>query len=808
MKNTFIITILFFVYHASFAQKMEGSVKDKAGKPISNASVILKKTVDSGIIKISLSDKDGKFVFNPLHPGNYFISISHVGFVPVYSSLFNLHDTAAIRIDLVMDKTIAALKEVVVVSRKPMIEVKADKIILNIENSVTAVGQNALELLRKSPGVTIDKDENLKLNGKNGVQVYIDGRPSPLTGKDLGDYLQSVPSSLIEAIEIISNPSAKYDAAGSAGIINIRLKKSKSYGTNGSVTAGYNIATYSKYNASISLNHRDKNINLFGNYSYNNGLYGAYNDIFRSLGDTSFDQTSTIRSKNIRHTLKAGLDYTINKRNTMGIMISGLFTSNNAHTEGNNMITYVPLHQTAKILQANNENINKRNIGTLNLNYRYTDTLGYEWNMDADYGTYALRTNQLQPDYYFDSTGNTLLYSNTYNLVSPSDISIYSFKTDYTQNFAKGKLGIGAKTSFVNSDNNFKEYAVYPSVNFYDSAHSNHFLYRENINALYVNYNRTLKGLELQAGLRMEQTNVGGYSNGYQLLNNNFTSYDSSFHLHYLNLFPSAAVTFNRNPKQQWTITYSYRIDRPAYRDLNPFEIRIDNYTYRKGNTQLRPQFTNSIGLTYLWNRKLTATINYSHVKNVFTVLTDTIDVSKAFFIKINLASQDIASVTVSYPFQYKNYNVFINANTYYTLYQANFGTGRLIHSSVFAFSANVEQSVHLGKGWTGQLSTFYTSPSIIQGTFRNKAVGSVDAGIQKIILKNKASISASISDLFNSMHNFASSDFAGQKFINKSGEESRQLRLNFTYRFGNKKVKAERQRKIGIEEEGRRTNG
>jgi iron complex outermembrane recepter protein len=218
MKNTFIITILFFVYHASFAQKIEGSVKDKAGKPISNASVILKKTVDSGIIKISLSDKDGKFVFNPLHPGNYFISISHVGFVPVYSSLFNLHDTSAIRIDLVMDKTIAALKEVVVVSRKPMIEVKADKIILNIENSVTAVGQNALELLRKSPGVTIDKDENLKLNGKNGVQVYIDGRPSPLTGKDLADYLQSVPSSLIEAIEIISNPSAKYDAAGAQAL--------------------------------------------------------------------------------------------------------------------------------------------------------------------------------------------------------------------------------------------------------------------------------------------------------------------------------------------------------------------------------------------------------------------------------------------------------------------------------------------------------------------------------------------------------------------------------------------------------------
>ena len=622
------------------------------------------------------------------------------------------------------------------------------------------------------------------------------------------DYLQSIPSSLIEAIEIISNPSAKYDAAGSAGIINIRLKKNKQYGTNGTLTAGYNFATYSKYNAGISLNHRDKNINLFANYTYNNGLYGAYNDIFRSLGDTSFNQTSTISSKNIRHTLKAGLDYTINSRNTVGLLINGLFTSNNAQTNSSNMITYVPLHQTAKILKANNKNINKNNIGTLNLNYRYADTLGYEWNMDADYGTYALRTTQLQPDYYYDSTGNTLLYNNTYNLLSPADITIYSFKTDYTQNFAKGKLGIGVKTSFVNSDNNFKEYAVYPSGNFYDSAHSNHFLYRENINALYVNYNRAFKGLEMQAGLRMEQTNVAGFSNGYQLLNNNYSTYDSSFHLHYINLFPSAAVTFNKNPKQQWTLTYSYRIDRPAYRDLNPFELRVDDYTYKKGNTQLRPQFTNSIGLTYLWNRKLTATINYSHVKDVFTLLTDTIDISKAFFTKINLASQDIGSLTVSYPLQYKNYSAFINTNTYYTLYQANFGPGRLVHSNVFAFSANVAQSVRFGKGWTGQLSAFYASPSIIQGTFRSRAIGSIDAGVQKAIFKNRGMITASVSDIFNTMHNLATSHFAGQKFVNKSGEESRQFRLNFMYRFGNSKVKAAHQRKVGIEEESRRTNG
>src|SRR6185295_14680936 len=170
-----------------------------------------------------------------------------------------------------MVKKEKSLQGVTVTSEKPMVEVKADKTIVNVEGTMNAVGNDAMELLRKSPGVTVDKDDNINLAGKNGVQIYIDGKPSPLTGTDLTSYLKSMQSAQIESIEIITNPSAKYEAAGNAGIINIRLKKNKAFGTNGSVSAGFNQGVYPKYNAGFSLNYRNNKFNIFGNYNYNKG---------------------------------------------------------------------------------------------------------------------------------------------------------------------------------------------------------------------------------------------------------------------------------------------------------------------------------------------------------------------------------------------------------------------------------------------------------------------------------------------------------------------------------------------------------
>jgi iron complex outermembrane receptor protein len=810
MRKVRLVVFLFFItlsFISAKAQQVNGIAQDEQGKPLAGSSITLKKSKDSSVVKTGISSSTGNYAFTDIPAGHYFISISHVGYTSRNSLVFETKGEALTHAPAITLTSVPAnLKEVVVISNKPPVEVKADKIILNVESSINAVGQDALELLRKSPGVAVDKDNNLSLSGKNGVQVFIDGKPSPLSGTDLSEYLKTIQSASIESIEIISNPSARYEAAGNAGIINIKLKKNKSFGTNGSVNAGYNIGTYSKYNAGFSLNHRDKDINVYGNYSYNNNPVEYFSVLHREQLDTLFDQHSTIRNKINSHNFKAGLDYFINKKSTIGLMVSGTLAGTTVNTNSTTPISYIPTGEPDRVLVADNRSSGRRDNVNMNGNYRYADISGHELTADADYGIYRINSDQLQPNRYYDPSGKPL-DSIIYNMVAPSNINIYSLKSDYEQNFMKGRLGLGFKVSYVTSGNDFSQYDVLAGNKIMDTLHSNNFNYKENINAVYANYNRTAKGWVIQAGLRIENTNARGVSTGYKLENANYTGYDSGFDRHYVDFFPSGALTYNRNPMKQWTLNYSRRIDRPAYQDLNPFEFKLDEYTFQKGNTQLRPQYTNSVGLTYMYKFKLTTTLNYSHVKDVFTQLVDTVDKSKAFLTKKNLATQDIASLNISYPFEYKWYSLFANVNTFYSLYQANFGTGRTVNVNVFSCNVNAQQSVRFGKGWTGEVSGFYSSPSIWQGTFTTRAMWSMDGGISKTVLKGQGTLKASVSDIFNTLHWTATSRFAGQYILTNGSFESRQLKLYFTWRFGNTQVKAARQHKTGAEEENKRVN-
>ena len=805
MRNLIVLLLSVLLAATVQAQHITGNVKDNQGKAIASASLALKRIKDSSVVKLGLTDGNGSFQFSGIQPGKYVISVSHIGFAAASSVPFDVKGSGNSPVpEIQLVKSSGNLKEVVVTGSKPIVEVKADKIIMNVESSINAVGQDALELLRKSPGVMLDKDDNISMNGKNGVQIYIDGRPTPLTGKDLSEYLKTIQSSSIESIELISNPSAKYDAAGNAGIINIKLKKNKSMGTNGSINAGYNIGTYPKYNGGFSLNHRDQHINAFANYSYNNSKNESYINIYRTILDTLFDGHTTVTSRNKTHNFKAGLDYFLNKKSTLGVVVNGTFSDIHFNSLSTTAISYIPTGDVDRILYAPNSTSSTRNNLNANLNYRFADTSGHELNLDADYGMYRIRSNQMQPNYFYDPTGSFITDSNVYNILAPTDINIYSIKGDYEQNFKKGRLGIGFKSSYVTSTNDFKNYDVLMNGKELDSSNSNNFIYKENINAVYANYNRKLKYFVIQAGLRIENTNSSGHSTGYKWTNS-YVTYDSTFTRNYTDLFPSAAITYNKNPMKQWTLNYSRRIDRPAYQDLNPFQFRLDEYTYQQGNTQLQPQYTNSIGLTFMYKFKLTTTLNYSHVTDVFTQLVDTTDKSKAFLTKKNLATQDITSLNISYPFQYKWYSAFANLNAYYSRYKANFGPGRTVDLDVYAMNVYAQNSFKLGKGWTAEVSGWYTTPALWQGTFQTKQLWSVDGGIQKSVFNGKGNLKASVSDIFNSLHWNATSNFAGQYLHATGGFESRQLKLYFSYRFGNAQVKAARQHKSGADEENQR---
>jgi iron complex outermembrane recepter protein len=811
-KILVFIAVLGLSFSTIQAQKIIGKIKDESGKGLEKTTITLLRAKDSAEIKFNATDKSGGYVFSAINPGNYIVKVTHIGYVTHYSDAFELKSGMDFNVpDLNLVKSAAVLQGVSVSASKPMVEVKADKTILNVEGTINATGNDALELLRKSPGVLVDKDDNLSLAGKNGVQVYIDGKPTPLAGADLAAYLKSLQSAQIEAIEIITNPSAKYDAAGNAGIINIRLKKNKTFGTNGSVNAGYNIGVYPKYNGGFSLNHRNKNVNIFGNYNYNNSKNSMLFELYREQLDTIFDQKNQFLSTNKSHGFKGGLDYFINKKSTIGVLINGNISDNSNLTNSRTPIIYKISKITDRILVANNSSEQERNNVNFNLNYRYVDTSGRELNLDGDYGLFRINSNQLQPNYYYDPSGTTIQSQTIYRFISPTDIDIYTLKGDYEQNFKKGRLGLGFKSSIIRTENNFGRYDVQqlnPEVKQLDVPRSNQFNYSENINALYVNYNKQLKGVMIQAGLRMENTNSTGDSYG---LNANGTVNNSSkltFERKYTDIFPSAAISFNKNPMKQWGISYSRRIDRPAYQDLNPFEFKLDEYTFMKGNTELRPQYTNIISLTHTYKYKLTTKLSYSHVADVFTQLVDTTEKSKSFMTKKNLATQDVFNLNISYPFSYKAYNAFVNLSGNYSHYKADFGGGnRVVDLDVVSFNIYMQHSINIGKkGWKAEASGWYNSPSIWGGTFESKALWSMDAGVQKTLFKGKGNLKVSVSDIFYTMRWRGTSNFAGQLLSVSGRPEARQLRTSFSWRFGSNQVKSARQRKAGLEEESSRT--
>jgi len=815
MRTLPLILLTTLSFHILHGQQITGVVQDDQGKPLASASIALEKAIDSSVVKLSISNPNGQYAFAPVTAGRYFVSVTHIGYQPGRSADFETGGQGTFPMSEIRLAPLSGqLTQAVVEAGKPLVEARTDRIILNVEGNINAIGSDALELLRKSPGVTIDKDNNLSLEARGGVQVFVDGRPTYLSGSTLAGYLQTLPSSLIESIEIIPHPSAHYDAAGSAGIINIRLKKNKAYGTNMTVSAGYNIGIYGKYNGSVSLNHRDAHLNVFGDYTYNHSINESFSTMYREQADTAFNQQSTLMTKTGTHSYHAGLDWFADQRSTLGLVVSGSSTIHTVQTASSTSIVDIPSNSTDRLLVANNHTDETRDNVNADLNYRYADSGGHELNVDMDYGQYHLRGNQLQPNDYYDPTGKQLLYSNVYNIVSPTDIRIYSAKADYATNFAKGRLSLGLKSSFVTTSNIFREDDVYTWGTQRDSLSSNIFDYRENIHAAYADYKRTVRGWDIQGGIRVENTFSEGTSTGYREpegyilpmgVPHHYVPYDSAFKRNYTDLFPNVSITWNTHPANRWTLSYSRRIDRPAYQDLNPFEFKIDDYTFYRGNTRLLPQYTNSMGLSWLYRHKFSVSLNYSHTSDVFTVLADTTEVSKLIDERENLTSQDVAGMTLSYPFTYKWYSVYASVTGAYIRNKADFGPGRGIDLGMFNMTAYSQHSFRFGGGWTGQLTEYYSGPTIVQATLRFHSLWSLDAGLQKTILGGNGSFKVSVTDIFHTLNWSATSEFAGQYIRTAGGYESRLLKLYFTYRFGNRQLKAARRHSNGDEEETKR---
>ena len=792
---------------------LDGLVQNGVG-PLAYANVLLLNSADSALVKAEYTDEDGRFQIQDIPAGAYRLSVSHVGVPDYYSEVFSLAEGASLSLPPITMAESVDLSAVVVTGRKPLVEVSADKTVFNVDASITAAGSDGLELLRKAPGVMLDNNENIQIRGKNGVQVYLDGKQSFLSPAELANLLRSLNAADIQAIEVITNPSAKYDAAGNAGIINIVLKKNKGLGTNGSMNLSGGYGLRPKANASVNLNHRNKNFNAFGNFGsgYNQNENGL--NLLRTQPEKVFDQRQVQVSERLPLNAKVGMDYFINPKHTVGVVANAntLWRDGTWESESRTLIGGPGAERPDSVLVAGNNTAGGRLNANLNFNYRYSDEkAGRELSFDADQGYFEATAFSRQPNAYYNSDETQLLSRRDFEINSPTRINITSLKADYEQKlWGKGRLGMGLKTTMVNTDNTFDLFMITDGQPVKDPTQSNQFNYDERVQAAYANLNTPLgKGLSLQAGLRVEHTRSVG---DLQRDPSQPTSGQDYVKRNYTDVFPSAAITWQMHEKHALNATYSRRIDRPSYEDLNPFEWRLDELAFRKGNPFLRPQYADAFELKYIAFQMVNLSVGYTHTEDLISdiVEQDANNPDRSFINYRNLASQDNFNIGLSSPTPInKWWNGFVNLTVYKSIFKAEFPEYSFEAATPVAVNLYAEQTFTLSPTLTFEMSGWYNSASIWGGSWLTRPQGSFDVGIQKKVFDGSGTLKLSLTDVFLTAPWSSFSDAIPGFTIRGSGYwESQQLRVNFNYRFGNKNVKNVQQRKSGIDAESRRIKG
>ena len=785
--------------------RIGGKIVAENKKPVEFANITLHKTKDSSFVKAALSDESGVFELESIADDNYYIKVTSINCETFVSPEFAITpDFQTKKFDDILLKTkIGALAEVNISSKKQFVERQLDKIVVNVENSIVAAGNSALEVLERSPGVQVNQETSINLKGKAGVIVQIDGKNSPLSGPDLINYLKGIPSSTIQTIEIIMNPSARYDSEGNAGIINIKFKKDQRQGFNGSATLSYGHGELPKPSGSMNFNWRQKAWNVFGSAAHSRPTQFTRFFINRKFFDEAgavqsiFVQNSYTRQPIISENGRLGIDYYLGKKSIFGILLNGNWTDNAREGATNSLISRPDnsVDYTTKTGITLDEH---RFNGFGNLNFKHIfNTKATELTADLDYGKFnSLNMQDILNQNFLPDGFN---FSN-YRLETfqSGNIEVKSFKADFVHPYsAKGKIEAGVKTSLVTSDNDVRFYNILQGQQELDKNRSNNFIYKENVNAAYGSFSKTIKKIEFQAGLRFEHTRT----NGIQLATN------ERFSRNYIYLFPNAVLNWNQSEPNQFSISYSRRIDRPSYRQLNPFRVFVDSYTYVVGDPALRPVLTNNIELSYTFKSKYITSMGFTQSKQTITDVFIQDDSTKiSFQIPANIRDFYQVNLGLYLPFQIgKKWSTAISGNIYWNKYTGPFLKGNLVNEYT-AWDANLTNNFNLGKDWSAELNAYYQAQNV-WGLFTIKELAQVSIGVQKTTKNKKSTFKLSASDLFLTNHIAVVVKYENMDFFTNRTWDSRVVSLSYTYRFGKSTVAKVRVRNSGVEDEKKRAS-
>lgn len=792
---------------AQSSGKITGKITGTDHSPIEAAVVSLLSAEDNSLVKTQFSDQDGSFEFSSLKQSNYKVAVEYLGYKKYESqSVAVTQESVALGEINLQPSEANTLNEVVIQKQKSFVERKIDRTVVNVDAMISNAGADAMEVLEKSPGIIVEENGTIKLKGKSGVVVFIDDKPTYLSGTDLEVYLKSLPASTLDQIEIMTNPPAQYDAAGSAGVINIKTKKSKSRGLNGSVTSRFSQGKRTHYREGLNLNYTDNKIRLFGNVNYANQKFVNDLDIFRRYKNedgstkTLFDQNTIMREKTATANAKIGMDYYASEKTTFGMSLIGLIKSSKERKDGKSSLTNAFGVLDSTIIADNREK-NKFKNGGINLNFRHEfDSIGRKITVDADYLKYENEIDQNFKNYIYQPD-NTLSEQDELTGHLPSNIAIYTFKTDYTHPFKNnGKLEAGYKISYSKTDN-IADYAnIVEGVPVPDYDSSNHFKYDETINAVYLNYSQNFKRFSFQSGWRLETT----ISKGNQL--GNIVKPASKFKRDYTNLFPTLFLSYKLDSigDNQMVLSYGKRINRPYFQDLNPFLSPLDKFTYYSGNPYLSPSFSHNVELTYNYKALFSTTFAYIKSKDE---INETIEINEGIYYSRpgNIGRSEIFSINANLDLPITEwFSTNIYSEAVHTRYKSQLYTENLDTKGIFYFFS-VFNRFKFNQRWSAELGGRYIS-EIESAQFTVGGRGSANLAVQKKILKDKGSLKLAFNDIFYTNYNRGTINNLRLTDANyKNKGDTRFIALTFTYGFGKSFQTRENHETTGSESEQNR---
>ena len=787
-KIRFLFLLLSLYFYGSAQEQEKRSIRmivlDEQKNVLPGSTVQLLNP-DSLVVNTGVANEAGSIEFTDLNAGKYRVRASQAGYENGYSIPVDLEKNTSFSDIIILKAKSRDLQAVTVVSKKPPIQFLPDKTVINPEANITNAGATIMDVLEKSPGITVARDGNIIMKGKPAVTVLIDGKPTQLSGADLQAYLSGISASQVDVIELIENPGAKYDASGNAGIINIKLKSNKLKGFNGSVNLSAGQGIYSKTGNSLNMNYRNGKINWFINYGMRASREMMKLYTLRKYFDTNKEDSALLEQPNISrnrvagHNLKTGFDFFVNNKTTLGLVFNGSIFNRKANALA--AIDWMgPDYQIDSSINTWGENNIEFKRSGVNFNVKHKIDEHSELTADIDYVRFTIHSNQNYQTQLSAPGSNLEATKGNF----PSKLDIITAKVDYSKQFKKLLLETGLKTA-INKTDNLADFYFHDGNNWQpDLSRSNHFLYDEKISAAYASVDAEKGKWHWQTGLRYELTAYDAKQLGNAVVK------DSSFSKNYGSLFPTAFVSYQADSNNTVTFRVGRRIDRPPFQNLNPFLRILNKYTYEGGNPFIKPQYTWNFAIAHTYKQKLTSEVSYSYLKDYF---------SQIFFIDSNSSNvnKNIIIYTRGNVGSFQNFGIsetFQHALTkWWNLTAVAVFNHKIIKGVVWApFEARVSQlnvsinnQFQLKKGWALELSGYYQTKSQIDLQEWLKPQGELNAGVSKQIMKNKGTLRLNIRDItyFQNYSGYSTFENSYEPFTVKW--DSRVVRLSFNWRFG-----------------------